>query len=310
MGDTCKWVLENELYLDWWGNEHDDLLWISADPGCGKSVLSRFMVDKELLSTTQNGCYFFFKDNDDQNSLATALSALIHQLFTGQPELIEHAVPTWKRTGDSISRETHELWQIFLAAANDSKAYNTVCVLDALDECQERDRHQLISLPSQLYTKSSNFNSCSHWLKFFVTSRPYCDIEDQFGKILSSQPVIRLRGEHENGQIHKEIDLVIQRWVSELGQRKKISEQTQSRLLQKLLDLEHRTYLWLYLATKGIERRCRTGFGPDEELIISLPTSVDDAYEKILSRVEEEDKDSVRMILLCVVGARRALSVG
>jgi hypothetical protein len=76
------WVLEHPQYLKWRGNHKDDLLWISADPGCGKSVLSKSLIDNELqASETDAICYFFFKDNEEQNSIATALCAILHRLL-------------------------------------------------------------------------------------------------------------------------------------------------------------------------------------------------------------------------------------
>lgn len=76
---TCLWVLEDPKYQTWQQSQRDDLLWISADPGCGKSVLSKSLIDDELRATgTHTICYFFFKDNEEQNSLSPALCALLH----------------------------------------------------------------------------------------------------------------------------------------------------------------------------------------------------------------------------------------
>ena len=80
--NTCEWFLQHAQYRQWHDSDHDDLLWLSADPGCGKSVLSKVLVD-EGLATGKCGLtlHFFFKDNADQSSAATAMCALLHQLF-------------------------------------------------------------------------------------------------------------------------------------------------------------------------------------------------------------------------------------
>jgi ankyrin repeat domain-containing protein 50 len=64
-----------------------DLLWVSADPGCGKSVLAKYLVDEILPSTnTRIACYFFFKDDfEDQKSIAGALCCILYQIFRQQP---------------------------------------------------------------------------------------------------------------------------------------------------------------------------------------------------------------------------------
>lgn len=79
---TCLWVQNHPRFKAWQQSTHHDLLWISADPGCGKSVLSKSLVDIGCQHADQTTvCYFFFKDNEQQNKLATALCALLHQLF-------------------------------------------------------------------------------------------------------------------------------------------------------------------------------------------------------------------------------------
>jgi hypothetical protein len=114
---TCQWVLSHPQYLQWLTKPHDDLLWISADPGCGKSVLAKSLIDIDLRNTDRHTvCYFFFKDNEEQDNLATALCALLHQLFSYQPRLIQYAIPAWEKTGDKLTREVPELWRILLAA--------------------------------------------------------------------------------------------------------------------------------------------------------------------------------------------------
>ena len=79
----CRWFLDNPKFHEWRDNECSSLIWVSANPGCVKSVLSRSLVDKVLLtSNTQDAtiCYFFFKDISIQSrSITKALAAIIHQ---------------------------------------------------------------------------------------------------------------------------------------------------------------------------------------------------------------------------------------
>lgn len=155
MPGTCEWVLHHPKYRAWAESSRDGLLWISADPGCGKSVLAKSLIDMELKSTeTHTVCYFFFKDNEKQGSLTTALCAILHQLFSRQRHLIRHAIPAWGSDGIKLSGETSELWRIWLAAARDPEANNVTCVLDALDECDNTERTKLISLLTEFYRES------------------------------------------------------------------------------------------------------------------------------------------------------------
>lgn len=44
----CQWLLSDPKYQSWVKSSHDNLLWISADPGCGKSVLTESLIEKDL----------------------------------------------------------------------------------------------------------------------------------------------------------------------------------------------------------------------------------------------------------------------
>ncbi|KAK5202665.1 hypothetical protein LTR41_011586 [Exophiala xenobiotica] len=310
--NTCQWVLSHPQYMEWHTTPHDGLLWISADPGCGKSVLAKSLVDHELRSTEQHTvCYFFFKDNNEQDDVARALCALLHQLFTYQPQLISYATPAWEKAGEKLAKEIPELWRILIAAARDTEAHDVTCVLDALDECRQSDRRWLIEMMSRFSSQRSAASSSPRRgrLRMLVTSRPYDDIQANFEKTVGNLPVIRLRGEEENDQIHSEINMVIRIRVAQLAKALRLDDHTKSQLEIKLLAMEHRTYLWLHLAIEDIKVTYQRSFRPAEALIKSLPSSVEDAYQKILDRVAREQRSQVKTILQIVVGARRALSV-
>jgi hypothetical protein len=192
---TCQWVINDLRYRSWLVSKTDNLLLVTADPGCGKSVLSKSLIGEELKShESRSTCYFFFKDNDEQNSLNDALCSLLHQLFSYRPHLLSHAIPSFNRNGPELQRETAELWQILLQAATDSNAGDVVCILDALDECAIEGQANLSDLLTTFYNSSRLKTSRLSTLKFLVTSRPYRSIERRFHKISAGLPTIRLAG--------------------------------------------------------------------------------------------------------------------
>ncbi|RJE17696.1 ankyrin repeat-containing protein, partial [Aspergillus sclerotialis] len=307
---TCRWASQNPQYLRWLNSCSNDLLWISADPGCGKSVLARSLIDEDFKASdsTLSIYYFFFKDNEEQNNLAAALCAILHQLFSQQPNLLRHAIPSWEKVGDKLRWEVGELWRIFMAATSDPTSHESICVLDALDECRPKDQKPLIQMLNEFYCQSGVSNQKA-WLKFLVTSRPYGEMQDYFRDITTLFPHIHLQGEHENDQIHKEIDLVVKIRVQELAKASNLSTDVQQRLEKQLLQMEHRTYLWLHLAIDDIRATFRDSLRPAEESIELVPPSVNHAYARILDRVPSKYKDVVKRILLIIVGARRPLTI-
>ena len=61
---TCEWFLQSAEFWEWNIANHSCLLWLSAGPGCGKSVLSRCLVDEDIINgslSTTIVCYVFFQ---------------------------------------------------------------------------------------------------------------------------------------------------------------------------------------------------------------------------------------------------------
>jgi ankyrin repeat protein len=306
---TCIWALQSAEYIRWSESSCNDLLWVSADPGCGKSVLSRSIVDDgfKISYPEVTICYFFFHDNDEQNHLAVALCSVLHQLFSQRPQLLRHAILSWEKNGEMLREDIDELWRIFTTAASSEESCKTICVFDALDECREIDQNRLVE-KLQSFHRLSRLWIQDTWLKFLITSRPYDYIQKRFRAITDSFPHLHLKGEEENDQIHQEIDLVVKMRVKELAERAALSQDTQQRLEQQLLQMKHRTYLWLHLAMDDIQSTLEDSLRPAEESIEVIPQSVYEAYEKILSRVPSRQSDIARKILQIIVAARRPLT--
>lgn len=210
---TCLWTLQNPKYLEWRDNDVKRLIWISADPGCGKSVLARYVVDEDLpnaflSASPKRILYYFFKDTSlEQRSASRALCAMLHQLFTFCPQLIRHALPKYRERGAALSTTLPELWPIFTTATADPIAGNIICILDALDECNDQERPKLIEYLESSCLGRGTTPSTSR-LKFLVTSRPYFEIRRGFDQLLEASNNIELAGNDESASIKKKLILL------------------------------------------------------------------------------------------------------
>ncbi|KAJ5140977.1 hypothetical protein N7448_004385 [Penicillium atrosanguineum] len=307
---TCQWVSNSDEYVRWSKSCRNDLLWVSADPGCGKSVLAKSIVDDHLKKTGSEViiCHFFFKDNDEQNSLATALCAILHQFFCQRPDLLHYAIPSWEKNGERLQHEADELWRIFLIVTSAETSCKTVCVLDALDECCDPDQGRLIEKLESFYCQSHS-STQEKWLRFLVTSRPYNHIQYQFRVIMDSFPCLHLKGEEENDRIHAEIDLVVKVRVRELAKLARLPSAIEQQLEERLLQMDHRTYLWLHLAIEDIQETFKNSLRPAKESIRLIPTSVNAAYRNLLSRVPLKQIGTVVKILRIILASRRPLTI-
>ncbi|KAL6896315.1 nucleoside phosphorylase domain-containing protein [Trichoderma evansii] len=273
---TCLWLLQHKHFQKWLKQDESGPLLITAVPGCGKSVLAKYLIDHGLpQSATTSICYFFFKDQD-QNTSRQALCALIHQLISQKPSLVKYAIPQFRKNGGNLINSTKSLWDILQSIIKDAEAGSTILVLDALDECDESELTDLIrKLESQFHSHQSSK------LKLLLTCRPYRQIVSKFHSLSMNFPNIHIPGEEESEAISQEVDSVITHRINQLPLPPKIRDY----LEEKLREIPHRTYLWVHLIFGYIQQGdFKQTSQRAKSLIQSLPRNVNEAHEQILNR--------------------------
>ena len=191
---TCMWFLSQQAYKDWI-DEPEGCLLVSADPGRGKSVLTKFLIEHELPRACPGTiiCYFFFKDQI-QNKLCMALCGLLHQLLDAEPRLIKHAQAKFHRHGLKLQGNAQALFEILADALTDPISVPVIFVLDAMDECDEGDCGKLFRA---LKTLQLRIKTGTGKLKMLLTSRPYHNIIFDFEADNPSFDLLQLSSEPE-----------------------------------------------------------------------------------------------------------------
>lgn len=305
---TCDWFVSHKLFLDWQESKSSRMLWVSADPGCGKSVLAKYLIDSILPTTDfRTVCYFFFKDDfEDQRNVVSALCCILRQLFLKKRTLLSDTIlDKFDIDGEMFISSFNEVWDTLINVAEDENAGEIICLLDAIDECENQGRSQLAQKLCQLYATKRNFN-----LKFLLTSRPYSGIRRGFQPLkIQDLPMIHLSGESdvEMEKISREIDVFIRARIQDIGTRLMLSHSEQDLLLEKILCVPNRTYLWVHLTLDLIESDIDIDKSRIRELISHLPETVDEAYDSILSKSGNSKK--ARKILHIIVAAARPLTL-
>lgn len=102
-------IISHDFYTNWLG-KNSGLLVVSADTGCGKSVLAKYLVDSRFRRNQELATifYFFFQEQL-QNTQKQALCALLHQLLIHRPCLIKHALGKYEEKLLKMRRRTY-LW--------------------------------------------------------------------------------------------------------------------------------------------------------------------------------------------------------
>ncbi|OGM43267.1 WD-repeat protein [Aspergillus bombycis] len=307
---TCEWFISHPIFQDWESSKTSRMLWVSANPGCGKSVLAKYLADSVLTHGLSRAVgYFFFKDDfDDQKSITNALCCILHQLFDQKRDLLTETILERFEMNERVTSSFSELWNILIKVTSEENTGEIVFLLDALDECEQHGCSQFMEALRTLYKDESqqNFN-----LKFLITSRPYSHIRQGFQPLnIPGQPVIHLSGESdvETKKISQEIDIFIEAKVNDVQDRLQLTDSERDTLLENLTRVTHRTYLWVYLTLGDLVQNKDY---IDERGIVEatshLPQTVDEAYERILAR--STDFQKAKKLLYIVVGALRPVSL-
>lgn len=305
---TCEWFTSHKLFKDWQESKSSRLLWVSANPGCGKSVLVKHLVDSVLQTTeSRTVCYFFFKDDfSDQKNIINALCCLLRQLFLKRRILFSNEIlHQFIAGGETFENSFSELWKTLIQVSKDSSAGEIICVFDAIDECEDQGRSLLAQELCKLYGATNDFH-----LKFLLTSRPYGQIHRGFWPLeIPELPVIHLSGESEDEirKISQEIDIFIRSKVKDIGNQLPLIKEEQDLLLQGLMQIPNRTYLWAHLTLDLIMKDLSIDRARIANAVSGIPKEIDEAYEKILSK--SYDVEEAKKILHIVVAAARPLTL-
>lgn len=313
---TCAWLSSHKSYKRWLESKSPGLLWLSADPGCGKSVLASFLVDSLRPNTAthdRNVCFFFFKsDNVEQNSGITALQAVLHQVLHSQRQLLSTAVQELQQPSDV--RDMRCMWKALVTILQQPDAREVICVLDGLDECEAGARRQLIEMLSSHFSPKSQPAHRHTKLRVIITSRHDNALKVAFdrplhhGTNMSNAPeriIIRLRGEDETDAISHDIGLVIDAEIAEIteiGLPAEILDEFRTQLVARA----DRTFLWVTLIIQHLKERVVAGASRRELQDILRSRDIYVIYSQLLSTRPHVAK--ARKLLSIVLGAMRPLN--
>jgi ankyrin repeat protein len=302
---TCEWVLCHRNLREWADIGRSALLWLSGNPGCGKTVISSFLI--ESFRKSNDTVVYFICDNKhaDFRTKESILGSLLHQLIVSNPILVRHATAHYKYKKESIASSAATLWAIFEDILRGEDIATVYCILDALDECEDETRKWILRKLSRLFSvrldgRAHGSKGTGH-LKMVITSRPWEDVE--LG--LAGASKIRLRTEDE-ANINHDIRLFVKKQVKPLAERRGYTTHQRETVIKTLVEKANGMFLWVSLIIDDLER---TPICNIERRLQELPNTLHRLYEKILARVDLGAVERVKHILTWVVTAFRPLTV-
>ncbi|KAG5748008.1 hypothetical protein H9Q70_009315 [Fusarium xylarioides] len=151
------------------------ICWLPGLAGTGKSTISR-TVSCKMKDRTLSASFVFKKGAGGRGSGRHLFAVLAYQLALQFPPIRPHILQAVRENHSLVMTPIQIQWQKLIVNSlvklqDEGLMKPVVFVLDALDECSEQDRGEILRL---LLT------SCPRVLRVFLTSRPELDIMGHF----------------------------------------------------------------------------------------------------------------------------------
>ncbi|KAL6410694.1 NWD1 protein [Ilyonectria robusta] len=299
--DSYCWILQHSDFRRFRNDPESRLLWIKGDPGKGKTMLLCGIIDELKKEPSLVVSYFFCQATEDQARNATSvIRGLIWLLCTTHPTLTSYVRKRYDVEGRELFDDSCALVSlegILTDILQDSYLQDAMFVVDALDECSDKNRVELVDLLVKL--------SSSSRAKWIVSSRNWPTIEEQ----LRDAEKIRVHLEVNQDSIAGAVKTFVHYKVDQLAHKKGYKSETKQAVLESLLLKANDTFLWVALVCKELARP-QVKSRHTLSKLDSVPAGLDDLYERMLGQIlKAEDADICTQILATSCIAYRPVSL-
>ncbi|KAH6962578.1 WD40-repeat-containing domain protein [Ilyonectria sp. MPI-CAGE-AT-0026] len=299
--DSYRWILQHSDFQRFRNDPESRLLWIKGDPGKGKTMLLCGIIDELKKEPSLVVSYFFCQATEDHARSATSvIRGLIWLLCTTHPTLTSYVRKRYDVEGRKLFDDScawASLEGILTDILQGSYLQDAIFVVDALDECSDKNRVELVDLLVKL--------SSSSRAKWIVSSRNWPTIEEQ----LRDAEKIRVHLEVNQDSIAGAVKTFVHYKVDQLAHKKGYKSETKQAVLDRLLLKANDTFLWVALVCKELARP-QVKSRHTLSKLDSVPAGLDDLYERMLGQIlKSEDAGICTRILATSCIAYRPVSL-
>lgn len=296
-----RWLLQNETYLSWIRGDVP-CLWISGDPGKGKTMLSIFLTEELERHTREVGAqllFLFCSSQDEKRNKATAvLRCLVHQLITKRPDLFHHVSTHFEdeNRNDTVS-SPETLWIVLKKLLHAPALGRVFCVLDGLDECDDASSRLLATIFGDFFASKKTGSTTGNFQLAIVSRRI---------RGLDAFPQVRLDPDHV-GHVDSDIQKFISDRVRELRKVDGFNDTLRNVVEKALLARSQGTFLWVGFVMAELCNKST----PTEIMatLKDLPSGLPAIYDRMLLRTDKSRRAVLTKALRWVTMAVRPLTL-
>jgi hypothetical protein len=163
---TCQWIFEEEAFIRWrdpaFRDANHGFLWIKGHPGSGKSTLMKCILNYMTKFAPEcKTISFFFNARGEslERSTEGCYRSLLHQMLAAFPKLrtsirIPHSL------GKGQASPIAMLQNLFHEAVLSLQQEHLVVIIDALDECDQKEVRSMVQILGSLAEATELLNTC------------------------------------------------------------------------------------------------------------------------------------------------------
>ncbi|CAF9943521.1 MAG: hypothetical protein ALECFALPRED_000540 [Alectoria fallacina] len=309
-----QWLLESQHFVEWGQSSVSSILWLHGIPGSGKtrlvSTVINTMLDANSNSSTSLIAFFYCARNTAEPERAKPveiMGALLRQLASSKPDLPvkepvakEYEMRRKKAEDDCSSLKKLTVQDCTRLIIELIKDHPALIILDALDECEENTRHELLEAFDEIISHSAEV------VKVFVSSRDDIDIK----LYLENSRNISINVENNGSDIARFVQLEVDRLISKrLLLDGKVSLKFKRKMVETLINGAQGMFRWVQMSLEALKR---IKFLPDfKKALGQLPSELSGLYDIIHAQIDQTEthgRDVAVQTLKWLLCAQRLLS--
>ncbi|KAH9233141.1 hypothetical protein K456DRAFT_1725235 [Colletotrichum gloeosporioides 23] len=265
--ELCHWIVDHRSFRDWLTGPQRRLLWITGEPGKGKTMLMCHTIN--CLRDQGRRPLYYFCQATRKTTATDVVRGLLWSLLMEDRSLIQPLRHDYEQKGEMLFQDSNS-WGVLCAMLtsilSDHPGVKVTIVVDALDEC-ETGLDDLLRFLTTL----------SKIARTIVLSRDLPKITNGLG-VAKDKLRIVLKNNKEK------INEYIRYRVNQLAKLKGYDQKTQNDVSDYLKRKANGTFLWVSLVCQQLA---------DNELLAadtysalsSYPKGLEEVYQRILDQI-------------------------
>ncbi|OCT53041.1 hypothetical protein CLCR_09544 [Cladophialophora carrionii] len=312
---TCTWSISTREYREWRAERRPAVLWLTGDAGCGKTVLTNFLV-RELRDSIATGsangelvcCFFCARDIESQKDAKSLLRALILQIFLVKKDVVGQVKAAYSSIRHEYEPSFETLWHIFEMAVGTTSCSCLYIVIDALDECEEKSRSLFLTkVLHMVQPRGLQSESWRKRIKLIISGQPLISRAWKIGDESLSQFYIDMEGRPEG--LVLDLQHFVDSKVEDLVYNEICSEAVGEQLKRTLYTLAENSFLWLSVVLEDLKQGLNYRDADIQRTLATIPGNLKDSYTKHLPPVPESQLKRLQCYLQLLVACARPLTL-